>query len=234
MIRVRLARISILVLIAFAACRRSEHLLENKGTPVILITIDTLRSDHLPAYGYTKIETPAIDQFRVDSILYERAYSHCPLTLVSHASMFTGMLPAEHGIRDNIGYDLNKNVKTIAELMKSKGYATGGAVSAIVLRGDTGIKRGFDFWDDDIDIDPNFLSMGRAQRKRDETREIAQRWISKHKSKPFFFFFHIYEPHTPYDPPEPFRSRYGASYDGDVAAADDVIGRFLAFLREEN
>jgi tetratricopeptide (TPR) repeat protein len=102
-----------------------------------------------------------------------------------------------------------------------------------VLRGETGIKRGFDFWDDDIDIDPNFLSMGRAQRKGDETREIAQGWIAQHQSKPFFFFFHIYEPHTPYDPPEPFRSRYGATYDGDVAAADAVIGRFLDFLREQ-
>src|SRR5690242_13471860 len=91
--------------LAFAACHRAEKI-EN-GTPVILITIDTLRSDHLPAYGYTKIQTPAIDAFRADSILYEHAYSHAPLTLVSHASIFTGLLPAEHGIRDNIGYTLN-------------------------------------------------------------------------------------------------------------------------------
>jgi arylsulfatase A-like enzyme/Flp pilus assembly protein TadD len=191
--------------------------------PVILISIDTLRSDHLPAYGYSRIATPAIDKFRSDSILYERAYSNCPLTLVSHASIFTGLLPAEHGIRDNLGYTLNPNVKTIAELMKSKGYATGAAVSAIVLRGESQIKRGFDFWDDDVDVDPNFLSMGRAQRKGDETRVIAQKWIGEHKSQPFFFFFHIYEPHTPYEP----------TYDADVVTADAVIGRFLGFLRDE-
>jgi arylsulfatase A-like enzyme/Tfp pilus assembly protein PilF len=226
-------RLSLVALVALLAwrCRGTDRI--PPGAPIILISIDTLRSDHLPAYGYSKIETPALDGLRADSVLYEHAYSHCPLTLVSHASVFTGLLPAEHGIRDNIGYELNKKATTIAELMKAKGFATGGAVSAIVLRGETGIKRGFDFWDDDIDIDPNYLSMGRAQRKGDETREIAQRWISQHKSKPFFFFFHIYEPHTPYDPPEPFRSKYGATYDGDVAAADAVIGRFLSFLHDE-
>ena len=225
---------SILILALLAAgCRHPEHLVEIKNAPIILISIDTLRSDHLPAYGYSKIETPGIDQFRADSILYQRAYSHCPLTLVSHASIFTGLLPAEHGVRDNIGYQLEPKTKTLAELLKAKGYATGGAVSAIVLRGETGIKRGFDFWDDDVDIDPSFLSMGRAQRNGDETRDIAQKWIGEHKSHPFFFFFHIYEPHSPYDPPEPFRSKYGRSYDGDVAAADAVIGRFLDFLREE-
>src|SRR5713226_4300825 len=228
----RLSRIVLLLLLAIG-CRPSDRLFSTKGTPIILISIDTLRSDHLPVYGYNKIETPAIDALRSDSILYSRAYSHCPLTLVSHASIFTGLLPADHGIRDNIGYTLNPKTKTLAEILKSKGYATGGAVSAIVLRGETGIKRGFDFWDDDVDIDPNFLSMGRAQRSGDETREVAQKWIGEHKSRPFFFFFHIYEPHTPYDPPEPFKSKYGSTYDGDVAAADAVTGRFLDFLRDQ-
>ena len=222
-----------MVLISGACSRVPEHLSDARGTPIILISIDTLRSDHLPAYGYTRVETPGLDSFRADSILYEHAYSHAPLTLVSHASMFTGTLPSEHGIRDNIGYTLNPKVPTIAEVLKSKGYATGGAVSAIVLRGESGIKRGFDFWDDEVDIDPAYLSMGRAQRSGDETREVAQKWITEHKSKPFFFFFHIYEPHSPYDPPEPFKSKYGQSYDGDVAAADAVIGRFLDYLREE-
>jgi arylsulfatase A-like enzyme/Tfp pilus assembly protein PilF len=222
------------VVLISGACRRvPDHLIEAKGAPIILISIDTLRSDHLPAYGYTRIETPALDAFRADSILYEHAYSHAPLTLVSHASIFTGLLPSEHGIRDNIGYSLNPKVKTLAEELKANGYATGGAVSAIVLRGESGIKRGFDFWDDEVDIDPAYLSMGRAQRAGDETREVAQKWIGAHKSAPFFFFFHIYEPHSPYDPPEPFKSKYGQTYDGDVAAADAVIGRFLDYLREQ-
>ncbi len=232
---VRPVKIALLAILLIAgACRRiPEHLIDAKGVPIILISIDTLRSDHLPAYGYTRIETPAIDTFRADAILYEHAYSHAPLTLVSHASLFTGRLPSEHGIRDNIGYQLNPKVKTLAQELKSNGYATGGAVSAIVLRGESGIKRGFDFWDDEVDIDPTYLSMGRAQRSGDETREVAQKWIGAHKSQPFFFFFHIYEPHSPYDPPEPFKSKYGQTYDGDVAAADAVIGRFLDYLRQE-
>jgi len=214
---------AVVVSMTAAACRRAAPVVGADNSPIIVISIDTLRSDHLPAYGYKGVETPAIDALRADSILYQRAYSPCPLTLVSHASMFTGLLPADHGIRDNTGYVLGPKVKTAAEILKAKGYDTGAAVSAIVLRSDSGIRRGFDFYDDDIDIDPNFMSLGRAQRKGDESREIAQRWIGEHKSKPFFFFLHIYEPHTPYEP----------TYDADIAAADGVVGRFLDFLRQE-
>ena len=232
--RVLLAAPAVLLLLA-GGCRNRGAV--DPKAPIIVISIDTLRSDHLPAYGYSKIATPAIDGLRGDSILFDRAYSHCPLTLVSHASVFTGALPAEHGIRDNLGYTLNPKIPTIAEMLKAKGYATGGAVSALVLRGETGIKRGFDFWDDSINLDPSALSISRAQRSGDETRKIAEKWIGEqlhsHAAQPFFFFFHIYEPHTPYEPPEPFRSKYGQTYDGEIAAADDILGRFLAYLRDQ-
>jgi tetratricopeptide (TPR) repeat protein len=206
------------------ACNRPPAAAVDAKTPVIVITIDTLRSDHLPAYGYRGVETPAIDAFRKDAILFERAYSQCPLTLVAHASMFTGVMPSEHGIHDNIGFTLDPKLKTMAELAKGKGYATGGAVSAIVLRGETGISRGFDFWNDDVDIDPNSLSMGRAQRGGDETRTVARQWLAQRperRDQPFLFFFHIYEPHAPYEP----------TYDADVAKADAIVGRFLDDLR---
>ena len=224
-----------LALFGLLAAGCTRHGAIERKEPIIIISIDTLRSDHLPAYGYTNVETPAIDRFQKDAILFERAYSHCPLTLVSHASVFTGLLPAEHGIRDNLGYNLDPRAKTLAELLKSKGYATGGAVSAVVLTGETGIKRGFDFWEDSIDLDPSFLSIGRAQRSGDATRDIAQKWIGQHgrDSRPFFFFFHIYEPHTPYEPVEPFRSRYSSAYDGEVATADNIVGKFLDYLRLE-
>lgn len=226
------ARVGIALFCLFAAaCARRGAI--DTAAPIIVISIDTLRSDRLPAYGYTRVDAPAIDQFCGDSILFERAYSQCPLTLPSHASVFTGTLPSEHGIRDNLGYDLNPKSRTIAEIVKAKGYATGAAVSAIVLRGETGIKRGFDFWDDDVELDPNSLSLGRAQRSGDITRGIAQKWIGQHKSQPFFFFFHIYEPHTPYEPVEPFKSKYGETYDGEVATSDDIVGKFLAYLRQE-
>lgn len=231
--RASLFRITLttLAIVLLASC--SRHGAVATDQPIIIISVDTLRSDHLPAYGYSKIETPAIDSLRNDSILFERAYSHCPLTLVSHASVFTGELPAEHGIRDNLGYDLDPKAHTLAELMKSKGYATGAAVSALVLRGETGIKRGFDFYDDNIDLDPAALSIGRAQRSGDVTREVAQKWIGEHKGKPFFFFLHLYEPHSPYEPVEPFRSRYQSAYDAEIATADEIVGKFLNYLRDE-
>ncbi|MGZ4808971.1 MAG: sulfatase-like hydrolase/transferase, partial [Thermoanaerobaculia bacterium] len=130
-----------------AGCHGSAVKPSNK-TPVILISIDTLRSDHLPAYGYAGVQTPNIDGLRKDSILYRRAYSHTPLTLPSHATILTGVLPADHGLRDNVGFTLNRNVPTLATLMKKNGYATGAAVSAFVLRHETDISRGFDFYDD--------------------------------------------------------------------------------------
>src|SRR6185436_19403196 len=105
---------------------------------------------HLAAYGYRNGSTPAIDAFARDATVYERAFSHCPLTLPSHATIFTGLLPAATGIRDNAGFRLNANVKTLAEVLKASGYATGAAVSAYVMRGESGISRGFDFYDDRI------------------------------------------------------------------------------------
>ena len=204
------------------------------GAPVIIISIDTLRSDHLPAYGYAKVATPALDALRGDSILFERAYAPCPLTLVSHASLFTGAMPAEHGIRDNMGYKLASQTKTLAEHFAANGYATAGAASSVVLRRGSGIERGFQLWDDEIDVDVDALSIGRAQRDGDAARESAQKWLTANASKPFFLFLHLYEPHTPYDPEEPFLSRYGRTYDAEVATADAIVGRFLEFLRSRN
>jgi arylsulfatase A-like enzyme/Flp pilus assembly protein TadD len=222
----------LLVVVSLPGCERARRLVGPSKPPIILISIDTLRSDHLPAYGYRGVQTPNIDALRADSILFRHAYSHCPLTLPSHTTMLTGKLPADNGVRDNIGFEVDRRIPTLAELLKKRGYATGAAVSAIVLRSETGISRGFDFWDDDIDVDTRFLSISRAQRSGEETRGIAERWIAQQDSKPLFFFFHLYEPHTPYEPVEPFRSRYGATYDGEVATSDAIVGRFIAFLKQ--
>src|SRR5262249_51106120 len=133
------------------SCSKSSIEAPSNKTPVILISIDTLRSDHLPAYGYTQVATPNIDALRADSILYQRAYSQVPLTLPSHTAILTGMLPGDNGVRDNVGYVLDSKVPTIQGLLKKNGYATGGAVSAFVLRHETGIGNGFDFYDDEVE-----------------------------------------------------------------------------------
>ena len=214
-----------------AACNRNTVKPSNK-TPVILISVDTLRSDHLPAYGYKGVETPNIDALRNDGILFRRAYSHTPLTLPSHATILTGALPADHGLRDNVGFKLDPKVPTLASLLKQNGYATGAAVSAFVLRHETDINRGFDFYDDEVEPVGASTVIGRVQRDGRETARIAKNWIEQ-QNGPFFFFLHLYEPHTPYTPPEPFFSRYPDHYDGEIAYADDIIGDVVAFLKEK-
>ncbi|MGH9456311.1 MAG: sulfatase-like hydrolase/transferase [Thermoanaerobaculia bacterium] len=202
-----------------------------KRTPIILISIDTLRADRLPAYGYGGVATPALDAFRRDAVLFERAFSHVPLTLPSHATMFTGMLPSHHGVRDNLGFALREEVPTVAEVLGRNGYATGAAVSAYVLRRESGIARGFDFFDDQVDLDPDALVLGSFQRDGGRTIEAARTWLDAREDGPLFFFLHLYEPHTPWSAPEPWRSRYADPYDAEVAAADALAGAFLDLLR---
>jgi arylsulfatase A-like enzyme/tetratricopeptide (TPR) repeat protein len=212
--------------------RRGSGGAPSRTTPVILISIDTLRSDHLPVYGYDRVSTPNLDAFRADAILYERAYSHCPLTLPSHTSMLTGLLPADHGIRDNIGFTLAASIPTLPALLKANGYATGAAVSAFVLRKGTGIARGFDDYDDEVEPIGSWQVIARVQRSGGETAAVARKWLDAHGGKPFFYFLHLYDPHTPYEPPEPFRSQYkDRPYDGEIAYADHVVGEFLDYLK---
>ncbi|MGZ8788651.1 MAG: sulfatase-like hydrolase/transferase, partial [Thermoanaerobaculia bacterium] len=223
---------AIAALLSLASCGRFGGLTPSKSTPVILISIDTLRSDRLPAYGYTGVSTPHLDALRKDSILYQRAYSHCPLTLPSHTSMLTGLLPSEHGVRDNTGYRIDAKTQLLPELLKKNGYATAGAISAFVLRRESGISRGFDHYDDETEALNSTAAIGMVQRAGSDTIQAAQRWLDKNQDDPFFLFVHLYEPHTPYTPPEPFLSRYKDHYDGEIAYTDQLIGDFIADLRQ--
>ncbi|HEY0144040.1 MAG TPA: sulfatase-like hydrolase/transferase [Thermoanaerobaculia bacterium] len=228
----RLTAASLIVLSLLSACSKKKDVPKpDATTPVFLISIDTLRSDHLPVYGYSGVETPNLDAFRGDAILYEKAYSHCPLTLPSHTSMLTGLLPSEHGTRDNVGYALPSNIKTLPEALKANGYATGAAISAFVLRREGGLNRGFDLYDDEVEATGTMRSIGMIQRDGAATAKVASDWIAK-QQKPVFFFLHIYEPHTPYTPPEPFKSKYASAYDGEIAHADDIVGKFLQSLKD--
>jgi len=202
------------------------------NAPVVLISIDTLRADRLPAYGYTKVDTPYLDRFRKDAWLFENAYSPCPMTFPSHVTMLAGLLPQEHGVRNNVGYVFDGSVHpTLPSLLKAHGYATGAAVSSYVLRADTGLAWLFDDYEDSLNPRPGSPFVD-YQRSGYTTAAFARDWVEHHKDAPFFFFFHIYEPHLPYEPAEPFRSRYGATYDSEVATADDVVGRFLEDLKK--
>lgn len=198
--------------------------------PVFIVSIDTLRSDRLPAYGYSKGSTPAIDRFRKDAILFRAAFSHSPLTLPSHASLMTGHLPYRHGVRDNLGYTLGSERQTLAAMLKSHGYATGAAVSSAVLRRDTGIARGFDLYDDVMSVSTQ-QTINSWARDGDVTRSMLTKWLDTPAGGERFGFLHLYEPHVPYAPPEPYAARFADPYDGEIAYADEITGRFLEDLR---
>ncbi len=222
-----------LALVGAAGCRRGADLVF-RGAPVVLISVDTLRADHLPAYGYREVATPNLDALRSDAVLFENAYSHVPLTLPSHTSIFTGLLPPQNGVRDNLGYELGPRPVTLAALLKANGYATGGAVSTVILSHATGISRGFDFYEDNVEPTKINQPIGRVQRGGSDTQALLAEWVGGRGAKPFFAFLHLFEPHTPYDPPEPYKSRYKLAYDGEIARADEIVGTFISFLRERD
>jgi choline-sulfatase len=209
-----------LVLAGTVSCRRSTE-----EPSVVLVSIDTLRADRLALYGYGPGSTPTFDRLGRESVVFDEAYSHCPLTLPAHSSLFTGLLPPEHGVRDNIGFTL-RSARTLAVRFKAGGLRTGGAVSAFVLRKETGIAQGFDFWDDKVEGGENPLA---AARDGAVAVESLSRWIEAQGSARFFAFLHLYEPHAPYAPPARYRGR--DPYDGEVSYADELLGRLLERLR---
>ncbi len=198
---------------------------------VVLISIDTLRADRLPIYGYTQGHTPALDRFAGESVVFDRAYAHAPQTLPSHASMLTGQLPFTHGVRDNLGFTLGEAAQTLPERLKAAGFATAGFVSSYVLRPDTGIAQGFDTYDAQLPAAASDRSPGQVQRPGTETLAATLRWLESAPSSRAFVFFHIYEPHKPYAPPPEFRT--GDPYDGEVSASDQIVGRLLDTLRDK-
>jgi hypothetical protein len=209
----------------FRSCGRSSN------APVVLVSIDTLRADRLPAYGYKGVETPAIERLQRDAIVFENAYSHSPLTFPSHASLLTGLLPPEHGVRNNIGYKLEPKHETLASVLRARGYATGAAVSAFVLRRATGIDQGFDSYDVVVTA-AGAKAVGEVQRDGLTTVARALTWLRGVGGRPFFLFVHLYEPHTPWTPPADQLARYGATYEGEIAAADVALGQLLEGLRQ--
>lgn len=197
--------------------------------PIVLISIDTLRADRLPAYGYDRIRTPNIDRLVADGVLFEQAYSHSPQTLPAHASMLSGRLPFEHGVRDNIGFSVATGERLLQHALDDAGFATGGFVSSYVLRSQTGIGQGFDVYDDRLPAVSPELPLGEVQRQGERTVAAALEWIDRLPSAKFFAFVHIYEPHRPYSPPPRFGS--SSAYDGEVEYSDEIVGRLLEHLR---
>lgn len=226
------------VLGAFLVYQRFDRSPPPPPKGVIVISVDTLRADHLGCYGYGDIRTPHIDRLAAEGVLFENVATVTPLTLPAHASIFTGRGPLDHGVIDNFGYLLGEGEETLAEVLQGHGFATGGFVGSFVLDSRWGVSQGFATYFDRFEAPSAAVTTMQAnQRSGDEVLEPAIQWIREQSDKPFFAFIHFYDPHTPYDPPEPYRSEYSSDrigrYDGEVAFVDDLVGRLLAMLEDE-
>jgi arylsulfatase A-like enzyme/Flp pilus assembly protein TadD len=214
-------------------CRGARSVAPAREAPrnVFLITIDTLRADAVGAYGNRRAATPWIDQLAARGVRFDRARAHAVLTLPSHASILSGLYPPDHGVRDNAGLRFPAAPATLATILKSRGYATGAFISAFPLDSRFGLARGFDEYDDAfVDRTPSSPLL-EQERPGTETVSRARRWLDAHAAGPAFLWVHLFEPHAPYAPPEPFASRFRADpYAGDVGAADAALEPLLAPL----
>ena len=161
--------------------------------------------------------------------MFERAYSHAPQTLPAHAAILSGQLPFENGVRDNVGFTVKPGERLLPQMLRERGFTTGGIVSAYVLRKETGISQGFDFFDGEMPPSSPELSIGQVQRDGGESEQIAEHWLDSIGTSRAFLFLHLYEPHKPYTPPERFAGY--APYDGEIAYADEIVGRLVRYLK---
>ena len=203
---------------------------------LVLVTIDTLRADRLGCYGYSKIETPNLDQLARKGVLFENAVTHTPLTAPSHASLFTGLYPTVHGVRDTGGFILSSSHVTIAELLRQQGWDTAAFVGSSVLKKHFGFDHGFAVFDDEMPKpDPRKVATEYAERRAGVVVDRATRWLASRHQTPFFLWVHVFDPHSPYSPPSPFREKYRARpYDGEVAYTDQQLGRLFAAVAKKS
>ncbi len=203
---------------------------------LLLVTLDTTRADHIAAYGYGGVRTPNLDGLAARGVVFDQCATTTPFTLPAHSSIMTGMNPTYHGVRINGDVALSDAQTTLAEVLTGRGYSSGAFIGAFVLDGRWGLKQGFSHYDDYFDLAKyKRIDLGYVQRPGNVVTDAALAWLDGQKDKPFFAWVHLYDPHTPYDPPEPFLSEYKdrgpvGLYDGEIAFADAQVGRLLDWL----
>lgn len=206
-----------------------------KQPNVVLITIDTLRADHLGCYGYKQVRTPNIDGLARDGVRFERAFTPVPITLPSHTTILTGTYPPLNGMHDFSGNRLGSEPPTLAAILRQHGYTTGAVVASAVLDSRFGLNRGFDFYYDHFEFNRlQESNLEEMERPGNVVADQALDWLSKNFQKPFFLWMHLYDPHYPYRPPAPYNEEYKTQpYDGEIAFADAQVGRLLSSLKQK-
>jgi arylsulfatase A-like enzyme/Tfp pilus assembly protein PilF len=222
-------------------CRRAAEApsdLDFINANVLLITLDTTRADRIGAYGYESAETPRMDELAFEGMLFETAVTPTAFTLPSHSSIMTGFYPPYHGVRLNGGAALADVHETLAERLSIAGYRCGAVIGAFVLDQRWGLGQGFESFDDDFDVGPDQkLDLAGVQRPGDQVVDLSLDWLNQPDERPFFAWLHFYDPHKPYNPPEPYRSQFSGRgkdglYDGEIAFTDSQVGRLLDWLDE--
>jgi len=199
----------------------------------LLITIDTLRADRLSCYGSQYPKTPNIDNLRERGVLFSRAFANTSTTLPSHANILLGTTPIHHGVHENLNFIVSQDLLTLAEHLKSNGYSTGAFVGAYALDSRFGLSQGFDFYDDKYSR-IHSVNLASLERTAESVIEAALEWLKVRRS-PWFLWIHCWDPHTPYDPPEPFKTQYrNHLYEGEVAYVDLVLGKLFDYMEEHN
>ena len=249
------------VLLSLAACRAAPEpeqvapppVIEYAERPLVLITIDTLRADHLGSYGYGRDTSPTLDAFGAESVLFERAYSSVGTTLPSLVALFTGLYPLQTGVVMNGSFLESSGARPVllfAEMLRGLGYQTAGYVSAAPVKTRSGIDAGMDFYDEPAERV--------SQRPANETTDSVLRWLAEQAEAPFLLWVHYFDPHHPYEPPPPYDERFSDTaqirtfladrglheseipemvrindmYDGEIAFTDSEVARLLGALRE--
>jgi arylsulfatase A-like enzyme/Tfp pilus assembly protein PilF len=206
-----------------------------KGTRknVLLVTIDTLRTDRLSCYSSEHSETPNIDAFAAKSTLFTRAFAHTSTTLPSHANILLGVTPVYHGVHDNLNFKVRDEYLTLAEHLREEGYVTGAFVGAYPLDSRFGLSQGFETYDGDFGLTVSGEVVS-AERPAEVVINMALEWLNQ-RSSPWFLWIHCYDPHDPYEPPEPFRNEYNTSpYDGEVAYVDFALKKLFEYLEAKD
>lgn len=192
---------------------------------IIIITLDTVRADHIAFYGYKKIQTPAIDQLAKTSSTFINAYTPSPMTLPAHASLLTGLYPQTHSVHDNDIFQLRKSIMTLPEFLKKRNYTTAAFVSSIILNSYYGLNQGFDLYDDLSEFSSSTNNL--IERQADSTTNAVCKWIKK-SHPPFLLWVHYFDPHYPYHPPSPFAEKYASNlYDGEIAYTDSSLANLI-------
>ena len=223
--------------LAIALSVSSAQTVTGSAPDVYLITIDTLRADHVHCYGDDQIQTPALDSLARDGVRFTQAFTPSPITNTAHTSILTGLLPSVHGVTD-FGVPLAKTIPTWAELLKQNGYQTAAFIGAVVLDSRTlapGLDKGFDYYDNFPSDSSESKHWGRVERRGTDVVHRAEAWLDGHPAKPRFVWIHLYDPHDPYEPPPPFAQIYkDRLYDGEIAYADSALGHLLTYLKRRD